>query len=223
MDHGGRLRIAVWGALALVAALLAWRALARDGGGAVARISLDGPGAAAASAGASASRSGAPSGRASEPLYVAVAGAVRSPGLVRVPVGARVAVAIERAGGLRRGADLTAVNLAARLRDGQQVVVPRRGTGAAVGGTAGAAVGGTAGAAGGPGGPAGAGGTGARISLGSATLEQLETLDGIGPALAQRIVAYRDAHGGFRSLEELGQVDGIGEKRLAALKAALVP
>jgi len=64
---------------------------------------------------------------------------------------------------------------------------------------------------------------GAKISLATATVEQLDTLDGIGPALAQRIVAWRDAHGGFRSVDQLGEVEGIGDKRLQALKAAVVP
>ncbi|MBX5469064.1 MAG: helix-hairpin-helix domain-containing protein [Thermoleophilaceae bacterium] len=143
-------------------------------------------------------------------MFVAVAGAVRQPGLYRVPAGARVAVAVARAGGLLRRADLTGVNLAARLRDGQQVVVPERGVGPA--GTP------AAGATG-----VGAAGGGAPVSLSTATAEQLDALDGIGPALAQRILEYRAQHGGFRSVDELAQVEGIGEKRLAALRDAVVP
>ena len=141
-------------------------------------------------------------------VYVHVAGAVRRPGLLTMTAGSRVADALERAGGPRPRADLTAVNLAARLADGQQIVVPRAGgpTGAAGGGAGVAAPG--AGAA-----------TG--IHLSTATVEQLDGVDGIGPTLAQRIVEYRDAHGGFRSLGELAQVDGIGEKRLATLREAL--
>jgi competence protein ComEA len=140
-------------------------------------------------------------------LYVHVAGAVHRPGLLRVPEGARVAMALERAGGPARGADLTLVNLAARLQDGQQIVVPRRGA-AATGGPA-----------------AGAGGAvaTAQVHLSTATIEQLDAIDGIGPTLADRIVAFRDEHGGFRSLEELSQVEGIGEKRLATLREALQP
>jgi competence protein ComEA len=142
-------------------------------------------------------------------LYVHVAGAVRRPGLLRISGSARVASAIARAGGPARGADLTAVNLAQPLEDGQQVIVPRRG-GAS---QATAATPGEAGA------PAGA----STPSLATATLAQLDELDGIGPTLAKRIVEYRESHGGFRSLEELREVDGIGEKRFAALRKALRP
>jgi competence protein ComEA len=100
------------------------------------------------------------------------------------------------------------------LHDGQQIVVPRRGaTGAAAPGSpAGQAAGAS---------PAGA--PSQPISLSSATVEQLDTLDGIGPTLAGRIIQYRDAHGGFRSVDELRQVDGIGDKRFAALRKVLQP
>lgn len=143
-------------------------------------------------------------------LYVHMAGAVRRPGLITMPAGSRVADALQHAGGPAPRADLGAVNLAARLADGQQIVVPRRGalTQAAAGGSSAGAVSPTDGAA-----------TG--IHLSTATVEQLDSVDGIGPTLAQRIVEYRDAHGGFRSLAELAQVDGIGEKRLATLREAL--
>jgi competence protein ComEA len=153
-------------------------------------------------------------GRAGEALYVHVAGAVRRPGLLRVPEGARVAAAVYRAGGATRSADLTAVNLAQPLEDGQQVIVPRRGAAPPAGGGAGSTGGSTSGAS---------ASAGAMPSLSTATAEQLEELDGIGPALAQRIVEYRESHGGFRSIDELGEVDGIGEKRLAALRKAVRP
>ena len=150
------------------------------------------------------SRSGGDSG-----IYVHVAGAVRRPGLLTLPPGSRVAVALQRAGGPARRADLSAVNLAARLQDGQQIVVP-------AGGAAGGA---------GPAGPSGAGSgpAGGKVHLSTATIDELDGVDGIGPTLAQRIIEYRDAHGGFRSLEELAQVEGIGEKRLATLREALQP
>jgi competence protein ComEA len=133
--------------------------------------------------------------------YVHVAGAVRRPGLYRLPQGARVAAAVRRAGGPSAHADLNLINLAARLQDGQQVVVP------ASQGAGGATV----------------AGADAPISLGSATAEQLDELDGIGPTLAERIVEYRQDKGGFGSLDQLAEVEGIGEKRLEALKAALTP
>jgi len=138
---------------------------------------------------------------------VHVAGAVRRPGLIRVAPETRVASALQRAGGPTRRADLTAVNLAAKVQDGQQIVVPVTGAAAVSPGSLGA----------------GTAGSGARIQLSTATAEQLDEIDGIGPTLAGRIIEYRDAHGGFRSLTELGQVDGIGEKRLATLREALQP
>jgi competence protein ComEA len=143
-------------------------------------------------AGSQAGRS-APAGN-----LVHVAGAVRRPGLVRVPQGARVAVAVRRAGGPTRRADLDSLNLAARVDDGQQVVVPAAG-------------------------PGGSGAAAAKPSLGSASVEELDGIDGIGPTLAQRIVEHRTESGGFGSVGELREVDGIGEKRLEALREALQP
>jgi len=157
-------------------------------------------------------------------IWVDVAGAVIRPGLYSLPDGARVAAALEKAGGVRAKADRAAVNLAAKLTDGQQVFVPSRGsvsTGAAPGGSAAgpsAAGASTAGASAGA-----AGGSAARISLSAATQAQLEELDGIGPALAQRIIDYREQHGGFRSVDQLQEVSGIGEKRFQALKDSIAP
>jgi competence protein ComEA len=146
---------------------------------------------------------------------VHVAGAVRHPGVYRLPPGARVKDAVGRAGGARPRADVNAINLAAKVVDGQQVVVPSRGAG----GTGAAATGAPAetagvGAASAPGPP---------ISLNNATAEQLDTLDGVGPATAQKIIAWRTQHGGFRSVADLGQVPGIGPKKLAALKDRVQP
>jgi competence protein ComEA len=133
---------------------------------------------------------------------VHVAGAVRRPGVYRLREGERIRDAVRRAGGTRAGADLNAINLAAKVADGQQVVVPRRG-------------------AAGPapaGGPQAAGAAQAPISLNTATAEQLDTLDGVGPATASKILEYRRQHGGFRSIDDLGEIPGIGPKRLAALR-----
>jgi competence protein ComEA len=146
--------------------------------------------------------------RPPESALVHVAGAVHEPGVYRLRAGERVKDALERAGGPRNGADLNAVNLAAKVADGQQVVVPRRGAGGAVAAT-------------GTGSPAGTDGGGAApppVSLNSATAEQLDTLDGVGPATAQKILQWRQQNGGFRSIDDLAEVPGIGPKRLAALR-----
>jgi competence protein ComEA len=171
------------------------------GGGEPVRVDRSPPGAAAGAARGPAGGGGR--------LFVHVAGAVRRPGLVRVPAGSRVAAAVARAGGPSRRADLTGVNLAAQVEDGQQVVVPAAG-----------AVPGAAGAVAAP----GAGATlGAKPSIGTVTVEQLDEIDGIGPTLAERIVEYRTENGGFGSLDELQEVDGIGEKRFETLREALQP
>jgi competence protein ComEA len=149
--------------------------------------------------------------RAPETALVHVAGAVREPGVYRLREGQRVRDAIERAGGPRRGADVDAINLAAKVADGQQVVVPRRTSVAGVGSTSPTA------GAGSPTAPS------APVSLGSATVEQLDTLDGIGPATAQKIIDWRTRHGGFRSVDDLSQVPGIGPKRMEALRERVQP
>lgn len=183
------------------------------------------PASAASDAGASAAAGSRPDGGsavriarpAPQAAVVHVAGAVRNPGVYRLPAGARVQDAVERAGGARRGGDVDAINLAAKVVDGQQVVVPSRTADGAA--AVGAAAGG--GASGGDG-TVGAG-SGPPISLNSATAEQLDTLDGIGPATAAKILAWRTQHGGFRSVADLGQVPGIGPKKLAAIKDRVQP
>jgi len=184
-------QVALWALAALVILALGWRELGGVGASA-SSYSPPAPTSTTVSSGALP--------HADPVVVVDVAGAVRHPGVYRLPSGARVLDAVRKAVPLR-GAQLGAINLAERLADGEQVVVPARGAQAA------AASGGSAGAA----------APGAIVHLNSATLEQLETLDGIGPALAQRIADYRTAHGGFRSLAELDQVSGIGPARLAAL------
>ena len=196
-------QLVAWGIAAAIAVFAAFRLLAPGG---EARQSAPPPPVKVAGG----------SGRSA--LYVHVAGAVRRPGLYRVPGSARVGAALERAGGPLRRADLSAVNLAATVEDGQQIKVPKIGERPAL---AGAPAGGSS-AAGGSG--AGAGGAGgAKLSLASATVEQLDQLDGIGPTLAKRIVQFREEKGGFRSVEQLRDVEGIGEKRFAALREAVGP
>jgi len=138
---------------------------------------------------------------------VHVVGAVRRAGVYRLAVGSRVQEAVRRAGGPRRSADLDAINLAARVADGQQIVVPARRDASGVAGAAAGAAGADAGAL--PAGP---------INLNTATAEQLDQLDGVGPATAAKILAWRREHGGFRAVDDLAQVPGIGPKRLAALR-----
>ena len=140
-------------------------------------------------------------------LYVDVSGAVRRPGLYRLPDGARVNDALAKAGGATRAADLTLVNRAAPVTDGEQVLVPVK-----VSATAASA------APGSPGAPANA-----PVHLNSATLEQLDALPGVGPATAQRIIDYRTASGGFKSVDELDAVSGIGPAKLADLRDLVVP
>jgi len=141
-----------------------------------------------------------PEARASAPrLVVHVAGAVRRPGLYRLAEGKRVADAVARAGGATAPADTAAINLAAPLADGMQVLVPRRGP--AVAGTQ----------------PAG------RVSLGSATLAELDALPGVGPVTAQKILDFRTQHGGFRSVDDLDAIPGIGPARIEQLRDVVSP
>nr|WP_324606369.1 ComEA family DNA-binding protein [Streptomyces cellulosae] len=161
---------------------------------------------------------GAPSavGTAAAEIVVDVSGKVREPGIHRLPAGSRVADALHAAGGVRPGTNTDGLNRARFLVDGEQVVVgapappsaPGSGGGPAVGG----ATGSVAGAA-----PA------APVPLNTATVDQLETLPGVGPVLAQHIIDYRTQHGGFRSVDELREVNGIGDRRFADLRNLVRP
>ncbi len=142
---------------------------------------------------------------AQELLVVHVAGAVRRPGLYELKEGSRVSDAVARAGGAVAKADTAAVNLAAPLADGIQVLIPRR-------------VAGAAGAGGG-----GAGGVAPRVSLSSATIADLDALPGIGPVTAQKIVDYRGQHGGFSSVDDLDAISGIGPARIEQLRDLVTP
>jgi competence protein ComEA len=141
-----------------------------------------------------------------EDVVVYVAGAVREPDVYRLPAGSRVDDAVQRAGGPTARAEVEGINLAARLTDGQQVVMPSR--------------------AAGPGVVAGSGGAGtmdAPISLGTATVEELDTIEGIGPVTAQKILEFRDQHGGTSSVDQLDEIDGIGPATMDALRGRLQP
>jgi competence protein ComEA len=139
-------------------------------------------------------------------LVVHVVGAVRRPGLYRLPDRSRIADAVARAGGATRRADLSAVNLAAPVSDGVQVVVPVRAASAPAGGAAAA-----------PAAPAGP------VHLNTATLEQLDALPGVGPVTAQKILDYREQHGAFSSIDELDAIPGIGPARLEQLREVAAP
>jgi competence protein ComEA len=211
MLEGGRGTVVIWAVAAMLGTLALVRLLGGDEGGSAAPLRIDG-GTAAGAEPAGPAR-GARGSR--EEVFVHVAGAVRRPGLYRLDAAARVAEALQQAGGPLPRAELTAVNLAARVADGQQVIVPLAGRGGGAPVAPGAEGGGEAGGS--------LGGAGAKLSLAAATAEQLEELDGIGPTLAERIIEYRDAQGGLTSLDQLAEVDGIGEERLAALRDGLQP
>jgi competence protein ComEA len=137
-------------------------------------------------------------------IVVDVAGAVRRPGLYRLPQGSRIADAVARAGGATGKASLDGVNLAAPIVDGEQIVVPARTPSGAAAGAGGGA----------PAGP---------VSLNTATAEQLDALPGIGPVTAQKIVDYRAQHGAFHSVDELDAISGIGPAKLEQLRGLVVP
>jgi competence protein ComEA len=195
MPEVSRSQVVVYAAIAVALLLIGARAIRGEG-------STDAS-FAAADTGGSKGGGFSVSGQSGD-LVVDVTGAVGRPGVYRLPAGSRVDDAVRRAGGPTAKAELEAINLAARLADGQQVVVPERlaaGAAAAVG----------AAAEDGP------------ISLGTATVEQLEEIDGIGPVTAGDIVDFRDEHGGLSSVDQLDQVPGIGPATMEALRERLQP
>jgi competence protein ComEA len=197
MPQLSRSQVVVYGAVALALLLVGARAIRAEGS--------DSPGAYPYSSSSSSFGSDVSLKSNGGPdVVVDVAGAVRRPGVYRLPVGSRVVDAISRAGGPSGEAMLEGINRAARLADGQQVMVPSRGP---------------SGAAAVPGGSAEDG----PISLGSATAEQLETIDGIGPVTAEKIVEYRDQHGGLSSVDQLDQMSGIGPATMESLRGRLQP
>jgi competence protein ComEA len=204
-----RTQAVVYGAIAIALLLVGARAIRGEGGGspgggATWTDPLSGEGGSGSASGETGSGEGGfeLSGQAGD-VVVDVTGAVARPGVYRLPAGSRVDDAVQRAGGAAPEAQLEAVNLAARLADGQQVVVPERGPAGA-----------PSTAAGSEGGP---------ISLGTATVEQLDTIDGIGPVTAEGIVEFREEHGGLSSVEQLDQISGIGPATMEALRDRLQP
>jgi competence protein ComEA len=162
-----------------------------------------------------ASVSGAAVGTTATPaaeIVVDVSGKVREPGIRRLPAGSRVADALRAAGGIRPGVSTEGLNRARFLVDGEQVVV---GTPAGPEAPPGPATGPLSG----PTGP----GPVAPVSLSTATVDQLDTLPGVGPVLAQHIIDYRAQHGGFRSVDELREVKGIGDRRFTDLRDLVRP
>jgi competence protein ComEA len=197
MPELSRAQVAVYGAIAVALLLVGARAIRGEDNGSAAFPDRGGD--------LSSQGSFTISGQAGD-LVVDVTGEVERPGVYRMPAGSRVTDAVRRAGGATGRAQLEAINLAARLADGQQVVVPERGpAGSTIAGA------GVAAAEEGP------------ISLGTATAEQLDTIDGIGPVTAADIIDFRDQHGGLSSVEQLDQVAGIGPATMESLRERLQP
>ena len=206
MPELSRAQVVVYGAIAVALLLVGARAIRTESGTERSFAASSGGEASSGEEASSGTSSGGGftlSGQASD-LVVDVTGAVERPGVYRLPAGSRVEDAIERAGGPAPTAELEAVNRAARLADGQQVVVPERGPAGVATATAGSEEEGP-------------------ISLGTATVEQLDTIDGIGPVTAQDIVDFRDQHGGLASVDQLDQVSGIGPATMESLRARLQP
>lgn len=193
MEPSSRRRLLAFLAVGLVAIVLAARHFTRGGGGAPAQAAQ--PVLAADESANSHSK-----------IVVHVVGAVRRPGLYAVRDGARIADAVRRAGGTTLKADLESINLAAPVEDGLQVVVPRRQPVVASGSTA-------------PGEAAAAG----PVHLNTASLEQLDTLPGVGPVTAQKILDWRQTHGAFTSVDDLDAIPGIGPARLEQLRDLVAP
>jgi competence protein ComEA len=198
MPELSRSQVVVYGAIAVALLLVGARAIRGEQGSAAGFTEPGG-----SFSGGSGGGEFTLSGQAGD-VVVDVTGAVARPGVYRMPAGSRVNDAVRRAGGPVARAELEAINLAARLADGQQVVVPERGPAGTVAVGAGTAEEGP-------------------ISLGTATVEQLDTIDGIGPVTAADIVAFRDQHGGLASVDQLDELSGIGPATMESLRKRLQP
>jgi competence protein ComEA len=202
-----RSQLVVYGAVAVVLLLVGarWIRSADAEGTSSGGVSVE------TRSGASGSGSSVSVTEGGEDVVVDVTGRVREPGVYRLPAGSRVNDALQRAGGAEGDADVEAINLAARLSDGQQISIPARAKGP-VGVSLDSGTGGAMD-------PASAG----PINFGSATPEELDTIDGIGPVTAQKLLEYRQQHGGISSVDDLDQIDGIGPATIEALRARLQP
>jgi len=206
VDRLTRSQIVLYAAAGIALLLVGarWMSAPADGSAQAQGVQFSSP---AASSG---SQGGVSSGAiGGEDVVVDVTGAVSDAGVYRLPAGSRVDDALKRAGGATAGADVEHINLAARLTDGQQVAVPKR-------------VSVPAAAAPSPGSDPTASAS-APISLSSATVADLDTIDGIGPVTAQDIIDFRDQHGGIGSIDDLDQISGIGPATMEALRARLQP
>ena len=205
MGSLSRSQLLVYGAVAVTLLLLGarWIRSADQPGSAAGGVSFS----SAPDASGSAGGSFGVDAEGGEDVVVYVAGAVREPDVYRLPAGSRVDDAVQRAGGATARAEIEGLNLAARLTDGQQIVMPSR----------------TAGPAGVASGSGSAATTDIPIGLGTATIEELDTIEGIGPVTAQKIVEFRDQQGGTSSVDQLDQIDGIGPATMDALRARLQP
>jgi competence protein ComEA len=203
-ERGVRMRVGLGAGvvLVLVAATVAVVVSAVSAHPAVASAA-DYSSSAAPTAAPAAEQAGQSDGTAAATAFVQVVGQVQKPGLYELPTGDRIVDAVAAAGGFTAKADQASLNLAQVISDGQQIVVGAKGAAPVAAGQV-----------------PGVAGTG-MVDINTADATALETLDGIGPALAQRILAYRTAHGGFRSVNDLQNVTGIGPKKFAAIKASV--
>jgi competence protein ComEA len=216
MPEWSRTQVAVYGAIAIALLFVGARAVRGEGGGeSDSGYSSSYDDYSSESGGEGEDEAGSEAGFSVEEgggdVVVDVTGAVRKPGVYRMPAGSRVDDAVKRAGGATGKASLDSINLAARLPDGQQVVVPEAAPTVAGGAAA-------------PGATAAAPeAEDAPISLSTATAAELDTIDGIGPVTAEDIIDFREEHGGLSSVDQLDQISGIGPATMEELRERLQP
>lgn len=214
MPELSRTQVAVYGAIAVALLFVGARAVrGEDGGGSDSGYTSSYDDYSPESSAEDESESGFSVANSGGDVVVDVTGAVRKPGVYRMPEGSRVNDAVKRAGGATGKAALDSINLAARLADGQQIVVPENVPSGVPGTAAATAAAGTGASA----------AEDAPISLGTATAAELDTIDGIGPVTAEDIIGFREEHGGLSSVDQLDQISGIGPATMEALRERLQP